>query len=48
MASRVFIAAYHGRCADCSEDIEPGDEARYNDDDEVVGEDCCGWAYEED
>lgn len=35
----VFEARYPGRCPQCGERIEPGDEVTYNDD-EVVHAEC--------
>lgn len=35
----TFIAQYYSTCASCFEDIEPGDDATYQDD-EVVHADC--------
>ena len=46
MSSRAFEARWASKCAECGESIEIGEEARYNDNDEVVREDCCGHAYE--
>lgn len=48
MSSRPFEARCGGRCAECSERIEPGDDVRWNDSDEIVGEDCCGYQYADD
>ena len=39
MASKVFTAAYPGTCAECLDEIEPGDEVQYVDD-ELIHEDC--------
>jgi hypothetical protein len=47
MASRPFDAKYPGRCNECDERFAEGDEIRFNDDDEIVGEDCCGYAYDD-
>lgn len=46
MSSRAFEARWPGKCAECGDGIDVGDEARFNDDEEIVGEDCCGHAYE--
>lgn len=35
-----FEARYPGRCPECSEVIEPGDDVTYNDADEVVHIEC--------
>lgn len=37
--SRVFTALYPGTCGECEEEIAPGDEVRFVDD-ELVHEDC--------
>lgn len=39
MASRVFTAMYPGECSECGNEIEPGDEVQFVDD-ELVHEDC--------
>lgn len=36
---KAFTAAHHGRCHECGEEIAPGDEVAYADDD-LVHEDC--------
>lgn len=36
----TFLARYPGRCASCSERIEPGDNVTYTTDDELVHADC--------
>lgn len=36
---KTFTARYRGRCAECDDEIEPGDEVAYADDD-LVHEDC--------
>lgn len=41
MRRGAFIAEFWGRCASCSEDIEPGQECIYNEMDEVVHIECC-------
>lgn len=46
MSGPAFEARWGGDCAECGEPFEAGEMARYNDDDQVVGEDCCGHAYE--
>ena len=38
--SGAFTARYHGRCTSCHERISPGDPVTYNDDDELVHQDC--------
>lgn len=35
-----FTARYISECADCGNDIEPGDEAMYDEDDQVVHVHC--------
>lgn len=35
----TFEARFYGRCADCGDDIEPGDDVRYEDD-ELIHDDC--------
>lgn len=35
-----FPARYRGVCASCLEPVVPGDEVRYNGDDELVHETC--------
>ena len=39
MASKVFTATFPGRCSECGEQIEVGDDVQYVDD-ELVHEDC--------
>jgi hypothetical protein len=39
MASRVFTAAFPGVCAECGDEIEPGDEVQFAGD-VLVHEDC--------
>jgi hypothetical protein len=39
MASRVFTAAFPGLCDACGDEIEPGDEVQYVDD-ELIHADC--------
>lgn len=39
MASKVFTAHYDGLCGECGDEIEPGDEVQYVDD-ELVHADC--------
>lgn len=39
MAGPVFTAEYDGRCNECGEAIEPGDDVQYVDD-ALVHEDC--------
>lgn len=39
MASRIFAAAYSGTCDECGDEIEPGDDVQYVDD-ELVHADC--------
>jgi hypothetical protein len=39
MASKVFTAAFPGRCNECGDEIEIGDDVQYVDD-ELVHEDC--------
>ncbi|OBY33489.1 hypothetical protein [Mycolicibacter kumamotonensis] len=36
----TFAARYTSECANCGIDIQPGDQARYDEDDEVVHVDC--------
>lgn len=38
-SGRTFVAKYHGICNECLDDIDPGDEAGYLDD-EVCCVDC--------
>lgn len=47
MASGPFMARFGGECAECGDAFEQGDEIRYNDDDEIIGEGCCGAPYAE-
>lgn len=42
MPSKVFRAAYPGECAGCFGDFDEGDEIRFDDDGEIVAQDCCG------
>lgn len=42
---RVFTARYPGRCPECSEPIDEGDDVSFNAFDEVVHEDCDPDAY---
>lgn len=37
--SRVFEARYPGTCGECGDDIDPGDEVCYEDD-ELIHADC--------
>lgn len=37
---RTFEAMYEGFCYACGDDIEPGDQIAYNEDDEIVHGDC--------
>jgi len=41
LSAPTFTARYHGRCGNCDNAIEPGDEATYSDD-EVVHAGCAG------
>ena len=45
MASKPFEARYPGRCEACGDSFDEGDAIRYDDDDDLVGEDCCGFFY---
>lgn len=36
----VFNASYPGECSECGMDFEEGDPIRYDDDDEIICEDC--------
>jgi len=38
--AKTFEAKYYGRCQECGERIEPGDEVCYDADDDLVHEDC--------
>jgi hypothetical protein len=38
----VFNASYPGECSECGEEFEVGDLIRYSDDEEIIGQDCCG------
>lgn len=48
MAGPVFRASYPGECADCFADFDEGDEVRFNDDGQLVAQDCCGHEYDVD
>lgn len=39
MASKVFSAMFPGVCAECGDEIEPGDDVQFVED-ELVHEDC--------
>jgi hypothetical protein len=47
MASKVFPARWDGECSECMGDVPRGDSARFNDDGDFIGQDCCGWEYDE-
>jgi hypothetical protein len=47
MSSRPFTANWDGDCAECGASFDAGDEIRYNDDGDLIGEECCG-LYEND
>lgn len=38
----MFTALYAGRCSSCDDPIHPGDLVTYNDEDELIGDACCG------
>lgn len=38
--SKIFLAQYRGICASCDETIYPGDDACFNEDDDVVHRGC--------
>jgi hypothetical protein len=37
-----FPASYVGRCTNCNEILNPGDEVYYDGSDSLTGWDCCG------
>ena len=44
--SITFAAQFDGRCGPCGSPFKMGDDVFYNDDDALVGSDCCGNADE--
>lgn len=42
MASGVFYSKWGQQCKGCGDFIKKGDLIRFNDDDQIIGEYCCG------
>lgn len=45
MAGPAFFARYDGECDECGASFEAGDSIRYDDDQQLLREDCCGHVY---